>query len=117
MYSDSTRSRVKQTASDCAAGARALEETCLRTLRTGLTCPHMQAECRLFPDIVWNTGYDGSGGPDWQAASHAFRQTWGEVEETDLSTTEAFKQVRACLPATMCFHLQSIPGMPADAGL
>ncbi len=77
----------------------------------------MQAECKQLPDILWNTGYDGSGGPDWQAASHAFRQTWGEVEETDLSTAEAFKQVRAWLPTGITFHLQRSLWMPADTRL
>ena len=72
----------------------------------------MHAECKHLPDIGSHTGYDGSSGPDWQAASHAFRQTWGEVEETDVSTAEAFKQVRACLPAEMFFHLESALWMP-----
>ena len=102
--------QMKQAACKCTEKARASEETGLQVVRMGLQCPHMQEGYEQFPDVGGNAGYDGSGGPDWQAASHAFRQTWGEVEDTDLSTAEAFKQVRAVASTQICFACRALCG-------
>ncbi len=43
-----------------------------------------------------NAGYHGEGDLNWQAAEQAFKQTWGELDSTELSPAEALEKVLIC---------------------